>query len=166
MIVGENGVVSVSGKKAGLNSSTACIFQDFYQYQTTVRENIEMGDPGRKLTDEEIWELLDTVGLREKVEGLEQGLDTRLGQLDGFLQGAVAEDRHRQAACQEGCGNLDPGRTHSLSGSAVGDRGVQYDLPFGGGQNCHIYFPPSGICQTDGQDPGVSERGDCRAGKP
>ncbi len=83
MIVGENGVVSVSGKKAGLNSSTACIFQDFYQYQTTVRENIEMGDPGRKLTDEEIWELLDTVGLREKVEGLEQGLDTRLGQLDG-----------------------------------------------------------------------------------
>ena len=29
MIVGENGVVSVSGKKAGLNSSTACIFQDF-----------------------------------------------------------------------------------------------------------------------------------------
>lgn len=42
-----------------------------------------MGDPGRKLTDEEIWELLDTVGLREKVAGLEQGLDTRLGQLDG-----------------------------------------------------------------------------------
>lgn len=83
LLAGEGGVVSVSGKKAGLNSSTACIFQDFYQYQTTVRENIEMGDPGRKLTDEEIWELLDTVGLREKVEGLEQGLDTRLGQLDG-----------------------------------------------------------------------------------
>ena len=30
----------------------------------------------------EIWELLKTVGLKEKVEGLERGLDTRLGQLD------------------------------------------------------------------------------------
>ncbi len=76
------GSVSVGGKQVSLNRSIACIFQDFYQYQMSIRENIQMGDPDRSLTDEELWSLLDTVGLREKVESLERGLDTRLGQLD------------------------------------------------------------------------------------
>ena len=76
------GKVTAEGKPVSLNRSIACIFQDFYQYQMSIRENIEMGDPGRQFTDGEIWELLKTVGLKEKVEGLERGLDTRLGQLD------------------------------------------------------------------------------------
>lgn len=64
-----------------LRCSVSCILQDFAQYQMTIRENIEVGYDGHKFSDEEIWNLLDKVGLKERVEKLSNGIYTQLGQL-------------------------------------------------------------------------------------
>lgn len=65
-----------------LRNSVSCILQDFAQYEMTIRENIEVGYENYKFSQEEIWNLLDKVGLRERVEKLPQGIDTKLGQLE------------------------------------------------------------------------------------
>lgn len=64
-----------------LRNMTSCILQDFAQYQMTIKENIAMGYEGYVFTDEEIWKLIDQVGLKEVVSGLPKQLDTNLGQL-------------------------------------------------------------------------------------
>lgn len=46
--------IRVNGKEGGLGNSVACIFQDFFHYQMSVKENIAMGDRGRDLSDEEV----------------------------------------------------------------------------------------------------------------
>lgn len=74
--------IRVNGKEGGLGNSVACIFQDFFHYQMSVKENIAMGDRGRDLSDEEVWDLLEDVGLKERVKKCKRGLDTILGQLD------------------------------------------------------------------------------------
>lgn len=74
--------IRVNGKEGGLGNSVACIFQDFFHYQMSVKENIAMGDRGRDLSDEEVWDLLEDVGLKERVKKCKCGLDTVLGQLD------------------------------------------------------------------------------------
>lgn len=75
------------GKKAiNLRNSISCILQDFAQYQMTIRENIEAGYAGCRLSDEEILSILDKVGLKEVVLKLEKGIDSRLGQLDEGLE--------------------------------------------------------------------------------
>ena len=58
------------------------ILQDFAQYQATVMENIEFGYPKKEWSEEEIWELLEKVGLKEEIKRLPQGIHTQLGQLD------------------------------------------------------------------------------------
>lgn len=61
----------------------SCILQDFAQYQLSVRENIEVGKVGSAcMSDAEILHILEQVGLREVVETLPNGINTRLGQLD------------------------------------------------------------------------------------
>ena len=57
------------------------IYQDFIHYQFSVKENIVLGAPEGKLTDDKIWTLLDLVGLKDTIASLEDGLDTKLGQL-------------------------------------------------------------------------------------
>ena len=74
--------IRVNGEEGGLGNSVACIFQDFFHYQMSVKENIAMGDRSRELPDEEVWDLLEDVGLKERVKKLKHGLDTNLGQLD------------------------------------------------------------------------------------
>lgn len=58
------------------------VIQDFAQYQTTVKENIMFGNSSQTFSDEDIWELLEAVGLKEKVQGLPEGIYTKLGQLE------------------------------------------------------------------------------------
>lgn len=65
-----------------LQHLSSCILQDFAQYQMTIRENIEIGCEGNLFTDEEIWYLLQQVGLKELVKKLPKGIDTMLGQLE------------------------------------------------------------------------------------
>ena len=82
-IEGEILVNGHSGVRAQsiLRFSVSCILQDFAQYQMTIRENIEVGYDGHKFSDEDIWNLLDKVGLKERVEKLPKGIYTQLGQL-------------------------------------------------------------------------------------
>ncbi len=63
---------------------TVCVavLQDFIEYELTIRENIELGCGGKELPDERIEEILKQVGLYEYVLTLEQGVHTKLGQLD------------------------------------------------------------------------------------
>jgi ATP-binding cassette subfamily B protein len=69
-----------------LRNSVSCILQDFAQYQMTIRENIEVGYENHKFSEEEIWSLLDKVGLKERVLKLPQGIDTQLGQLQKGIE--------------------------------------------------------------------------------
>lgn len=57
------------------------IYQDFARYQLTVRENLTLGCP---VPPEEsaIWQLVDSLDLREKLDGLPEGLETNLGRLE------------------------------------------------------------------------------------
>lgn len=86
-----NGEIIVDGHK-GLNSeailrrSVSCILQDFAEYQMTIRENIEVGYENHDFSEEEIWTLLDKVGLKDRVENLPQGINTQLGQLEKGIE--------------------------------------------------------------------------------
>jgi ATP-binding cassette subfamily B protein len=80
------GAILVNDRKTSealgsLRNSCRCIFQDFIEYQFTIRENVALGDVRRHLADEEIWEILHVVGMKEFVESLPNGLDTTLGQI-------------------------------------------------------------------------------------
>ena len=48
----------------------------------TIRENIKIGRKDCKITEEEIYALLQKVGLEEYVSTLPKGIDTLLGQLE------------------------------------------------------------------------------------
>lgn len=98
-IVGENGcgkttlmsvimglLTSYKGSCERADAECAAVLQDFIEYELTIRENIELGCGGRKLSDERIGEILRQVNLYEYVMGLEQGVDTKLGQLDNGVE--------------------------------------------------------------------------------
>lgn len=80
------GSITDGVKAVNLRNSVSCILQDFAQYQMTIRENIEAGYAGHKFTDEEIWSILDMVGLKDEVLKLEKGIDTQLGQLSKGIE--------------------------------------------------------------------------------
>ena len=94
-IVGQNGsgkttLISVilgllkhyEGSYQHQNLHFSAVLQDFGQYQMSVRENIETGRGGRKLSDEKIWNILKQVELYEFFQGKPDGIDTRHGQLE------------------------------------------------------------------------------------
>ncbi|QVK18414.1 ABC transporter ATP-binding protein [Mycoplasmatota bacterium] len=65
-----------------LRNSCSCIFQDFLEYQFSIKENIALGDLSRDLTDEEVWRILNDVGLAESVKKLPDGIHSMLGQIN------------------------------------------------------------------------------------
>lgn len=69
-----------------LRNSISCIMQDFAQYQMTIRENIEAGNPQYHFTDQELHDILCKVGLGEVVGKLSKGIDTILGELDNGIE--------------------------------------------------------------------------------
>ncbi len=77
-----SGTITNDKKPIDLSHSVSCILQDFSQYQMTVKENIEAGNPQRQFSDHEILTILDKVGLKEIVLSLKDGIHTKLGQLE------------------------------------------------------------------------------------
>ena len=85
------GDIQVNGKSLNdsigiLRNSCSCIFQDFLEYQFSVKENIALGDISREITDEEIWDILKSVGLYEFVCTLPNGIHTMLGQINNGIE--------------------------------------------------------------------------------
>ena len=64
----------------------SCVFQDFAQYQMSIYENIVCGDVTHTFSEEEVWNILDQVGLKETVQALPSGIHTSLGQLDKGIE--------------------------------------------------------------------------------
>lgn len=80
------GEITNGSKRIDLRGAVSCIFQDFAQYQMTIKENIEMGFVEHSFNDDEIMYILHRVGLSELIEKLEKGIYTSLGQLDNGIE--------------------------------------------------------------------------------
>lgn len=81
------GEIMVNGKNIQqslgvLRNSTSIIFQDFQEYQMTIKENIQLGDITREIDDQEIITLLKTVKMYEVIKKLPDGINTMLGQIE------------------------------------------------------------------------------------
>lgn len=66
--------------------NVSCVSQNFAQYQMTIKDNIAMGNIRKNFSDEEIWSLLQQVGLEDCVATLPQGIYTQLGELDEGIE--------------------------------------------------------------------------------
>ncbi len=73
---------NIKGTLGILRNSIAIIFQDFQEYQVTIKENIKLGDINREITDEEVIDILKQVKLYEDIKKLPNGIDTMLGQIE------------------------------------------------------------------------------------
>ncbi|MDU0304375.1 ABC transporter ATP-binding protein, partial [Streptomyces sp. PAL114] len=72
-----NGVDLADTDPASVWRRTGLVPQIFAQWPLRVRENVTLGQP-RGAGDDEVWEAVDAVGMRDAVEGLARGLDTLL----------------------------------------------------------------------------------------
>ena len=68
-----------------LRGNIAMVFQDNFLFSGTIRENIMIANPS--VTEEEIWQALKNACLDEFVRGLEQQLDTEIGERGILLSG-------------------------------------------------------------------------------
>lgn len=80
------GCIKVNGSDIrNLSTEQKCevfgvLYQDFTQYHFSVRENLLLGND-KDVNDNELLEALEMVGLKDKFEACEIGLDTELGKL-------------------------------------------------------------------------------------
>lgn len=65
-----------------LRNNCSAILQDFNQYPFTIKENILLGDINREISDEEIWDVLEKVNLKEYIQSLPNGINTMLGEVE------------------------------------------------------------------------------------
>ncbi|MFI8205285.1 ABC transporter ATP-binding protein [Streptomyces sp. NPDC085937] len=72
-----NGVDLADTDPASVWRRTGLVPQIFAQWPLRVRENVTLGQP-RGAGDDEVWEAVDAVGMRDAVQGLSRGLDTLL----------------------------------------------------------------------------------------
>lgn len=71
--------------------------QDFELYQSTIKENILFDK--ESLSDDEIMDILDKVGLKKKIDSLEKGIDSTIGQLyDDGIELSRGEEQKLVAA--------------------------------------------------------------------
>ncbi len=80
-----DGVDTQCATLASLRSQIAVVTQDVVLFDDTIRANIAYGTPGA--TDEDIRRALEAASLRDFVESLPEGLDTRVGEAGGRLSG-------------------------------------------------------------------------------
>ncbi|MGY3312020.1 ATP-binding cassette subfamily B protein [Peribacillus simplex] len=73
-----NGLDMKKINKENLYKKVSVIFQDFFKYKYSVRENLGFGDLEKLNNDKELENILKDVGLHEKVNKFEQGLETYL----------------------------------------------------------------------------------------
>ncbi|MDH5400989.1 MAG: ABC transporter ATP-binding protein/permease [Candidatus Heimdallarchaeota archaeon] len=64
-------------------SQIATVPQDFFLFSFSIRQNLKLGNP--RASDEEMWKVLDLVGLKEFIEDLDKGLDTPVQERGGRL---------------------------------------------------------------------------------
>ena len=83
---GELRIDGVSIKDVNLpsyRSQIAAVPQDFFLFSTSIKDNLRLGYP--VATEEEMWSALEKVGLKDYVEKMEDGLDTKLQERGGRL---------------------------------------------------------------------------------
>ncbi len=68
---------------ASLRSQVAFVFQETTLFDTTVAENLRLGNPGA--SDEQLVRAATTAGIYDFIRSLPQGFDTRLGRAGGKL---------------------------------------------------------------------------------
>lgn len=98
-IVGKNGsgkstfmslLLGLLSKSEGELENTigkpAAIMQDFQFYQMTIKENIELGCGGKKLSESEIIDILKEVRLYDDIKKLPDGIYTQLGQINNGVE--------------------------------------------------------------------------------
>lgn len=62
-----------------IRAKIGVVFQDFMQYEMSIRNNVGFGDLSLLQHDDEIYHALEKSGMRNLAEGLDQDLDTQLG---------------------------------------------------------------------------------------
>lgn len=62
-----------------LRNRISVVFQDFNKYEFTMRENIAFGNLTQLKNDEQIYSVLQNVGLKPKIESYIDGIDTQMG---------------------------------------------------------------------------------------
>ena len=72
--------LNINNELGLLRNSCTCIFQDFVQYQFSIKNNISFNNSD--ISNDKIIEMLNIVGLKDFILNLEYGLDTKLGQLE------------------------------------------------------------------------------------
>ncbi|MDX2185784.1 MAG: ABC transporter ATP-binding protein [Opitutaceae bacterium] len=77
---------------ASLHAQMGLVQQSNFLFSGTIRDNIRYGRPGA--SDAQVVEALDRLGCRDILEGLQQGLDTQVGERGGGLSGG-----QRQLVC-------------------------------------------------------------------
>lgn len=77
-----NGETIAQNNMNPYNVAVACLFQDFKQYQMTIKQNVEIGNQLKKMTDDEVISILKSVELYEDISKLENGIHTQLGELN------------------------------------------------------------------------------------
>lgn len=82
----DNGKITIDGKDIFDNinqtrRSISAVFQNFGQYDTSIRKNITISDQDRIYSDEELNQFVKQVGLEELIAELPSGLDEELGML-------------------------------------------------------------------------------------
>lgn len=80
----DNGTVKINGMEisdnlAKVHQSMSAIFQNFCQYQDTLRNNISISQPDKECADSLIYQLAQTVGANEIIDGQEKHLDEMIG---------------------------------------------------------------------------------------
>ena len=68
-----------------LRKQIAMVFQDNFLFSGTIRDNVLLGNPN--VSDEVIWQALQSACLADFVKGLEKGLDTEIGERGILLSG-------------------------------------------------------------------------------
>ncbi|OLS27234.1 MAG: putative multidrug resistance ABC transporter ATP-binding/permease protein YheH [Candidatus Heimdallarchaeota archaeon LC_3] len=61
----------------------AVVPQDFFLFSLSIRENLKLGDPNA--TEDEMWKVLELVGLKKYIKRLDKGLDTPIHERGGRL---------------------------------------------------------------------------------
>lgn len=77
-----NGKIITKEDLLKYSQNVACIFQDFNQYQISIKQNVEIGNRFMSMSDEKVIDILKKVGLYEDVSCMKDGIYTLLGELN------------------------------------------------------------------------------------
>ena len=77
-----NGKIIAKEDLLKYSQNVACIFQDFKQYQMSIKQNVEIGNRFMSMSDEKVVEILKRVGLYDDVSCMKDGIYTQLGELN------------------------------------------------------------------------------------